>query len=346
MGTLLIHAPKNLTDSPDFVRIATPLDLVQDVLAKIRLTDALFLRAEFTAPWAHESPAPDDLAQFLRERGQRLVVFHIISEGSAWVRLSSGEELTAGAGEVVVLPYAQRHIMGSARDARPVAVTSLLPPVPWEPASQIRYGGGGARTSIVCGYLTCGDPMFEPVVNALPPVFAVKPPAGPVATWVSASIQYALNALNASTSRHAPSGQALRLSELVFTEALRLYAEREPDLRAGWLAALRDPVVGPALQLLHAELTRKWTVEELARCVATSRSSLNERFVRLLGRAPMQYLGEWRLQVAADLLRATSLSAAMVACRVGYESEEAFNRAFKRALGSPPAQWRQRARSA
>jgi transcriptional regulator GlxA family with amidase domain len=132
----------------------------------------------------------------------------------------------------------------------------------------------------------------------------------------------------------------------VLSEALRLYAESAPHLHVGWLAALRDPVVGPALRELHGDLARKWTVEELARRGATSRSSLSERFVRMLGRAPVQYLTEWRLQVAADLLRSTTLSAAMVAYRVGYESEEAFNRAFKRALGSPPAQWRLRERSA
>lgn len=316
---------------------------MNDVLATIRLSDAIFVRAEFTAPWAHESPAADELIRFLRARRHHLVVFHIVVEGSAWVRMASGEEVEASAGEVIILPHGQRHIMGSARAIPPVAVTDLLPPVPWQPVSAVRHGGGGERTRLVCGYLTCGDPMFERVISALPPVFTVRPPDGPAATWIQSSIQYALNA---STGLPAPHSLALRLSELVFGEALRLYAEREPRLHTGWLAALRDPVVGPALRELHGDLTRKWTVEELARRVATSRSSLNERFVRLLGRAPMQYLSEWRVQVAADLLRTTSLSAAMVAYRVGYESEEAFNRAFKRALGSPPAQWRLRARSA
>jgi hypothetical protein len=162
---------------------------VNDVLATIRLSDALYLRAEFTAPWAHESPAPDALVRFLRARRQRLVVLHIIVEGSAWIRLDSGEELWASVGEVVVLPYAQRHIMGSARAVPPVAVTALPPPVPWGPVSRITYGGGGERTSLVCGYLTCGDSMFEPVISALPPVFTVKPPDGPAAAWVSASIR-------------------------------------------------------------------------------------------------------------------------------------------------------------
>jgi transcriptional regulator GlxA family with amidase domain len=158
---------------------------------------------------------------------------------------------------------------------------------------------------------------------------------------VSASIRYALDA--SERSHPFPPGIAVRLPELLFSEVLRLYLAGDPPLRAGWLAALRDPVVGPALVELHAEPARKWTVEELARRTACSRSVLTERFGRLLGRAPMQYLGEWRLQLAAGLLRDTPLGATAVAYRVGYESEEAFNRAFKRAMGRPPAQWRRHA---
>ncbi len=205
----------------------------------------------------------------------------------------------------------------------------------------IRSGGGGARTAVVCGYLQCDDPIFDPVIGTLPPLFSVKPPDGPAATWIAASVQYALAA--STGYRPSPQQLAIRLPELLFSEVLRLYVESGSELQTGWLAALRDPLVGPALLELHAEPIRKWTVSELARRVASSRSTLNDRFVRLLGRAPMQYLGEWRLQVAADLLRRTTLSAAMVGYRVGYESEEAFSRAFKRAVGCPPAQWRQRA---
>jgi transcriptional regulator GlxA family with amidase domain len=135
----------------------------------------------------------------------------------------------------------------------------------------------------------------------------------------------------------------VRLPELLFAEVLRLYLEGDPPLRSGWLPALRDPVVGPALVELHANPAHRWTVEELARRTATSRSVLAERFGRLLGRPPMQYLADWRLRVAADLLRDTELGVAAVAYRVGYESEEAFNRAFKRAMGRPPAQWRRHA---
>lgn len=338
----MTQTPKELTDPPDRPQQATPFDLVTDALATIRLVGAIFLRAEYTAPWAYESPPPLDLAHILRPQAQQLVLFHIVEEGQFWIRLSSGEQLWASQGEVVVIPAGQQHIMGSADSVRPIAIASLLPPPPWEQFPVIRYGGGGARTRVVCGYLHCDDPVFTPMIGALPSLFSVRP-AGPAAAWVTASIQYAIDASMGRSP--APSSVAVRLPELLFSEVLRLYVESSSPLGVGWLAALRDPIVGPALAALHAEPSRRWTVEELARHVACSRSTLNERFARLLKRAPMQYLSEWRLQLARGLLRETTLSVAAVAYQVGYESEEAFNRAFKRAMGKPPAQWRQRAAS-
>jgi AraC-like DNA-binding protein len=190
---------------------------------------------------------------------------------------------------------------------------------------------------VVCGYLYCDAPIFEPVVNALPPVFTVRPPRGPAADWVNASIQYALDASGPPSPN---ASLALRLPELLFLEVLRLYVQTGPPQLGGWLAALHDPIVGPALRDLHREPSRGWTLDELARRSACSRSTLTERFSRLVGRAPMQYLAEWRLRLAADLLQETTLGVSAVAYRVGYESEAAFNRAFKRAIGKPPAQWR------
>ncbi len=339
----MTQTPEELTDSPDYAWRAASLDLVTSALSMVRLAGAIFLRAEYTAPWAYVSPPSADLTRILLPQAQRLILFHIVEEGQCWLRLSSGEQLLASQGEVIVLPYGHQHIMGSAESVQPIAIASLLPDPPWERFPVIRYGGGGVRTSVVCGYLHCDDPIFAPMIGALPPLFRVRPPAGPAAAWVAASIQYAVDA---SLGRQPSStGVAVRLPELLFIEVLRLYLESGSPLGAGWLAALRDPIVGPALIELHAEPARRWTVEELARHVACSRSTLNQRFGRFLGRAPMQYLSEWRLQLASNFLRDTTLSVAAVAYRVGYESEEAFNRAFKRAMGRPPAQWRQRALS-
>jgi AraC-like DNA-binding protein len=313
------------------------LDVMHDVLSRIRLDGAMFLRAEYTAPWACESPSASELIDLLQCPARRLVLFHIIAEGSCWIRLSRGDYVEARQGDVLVLPYADQHAMGVAEHVSAVPISALLPAPPWHEFPVIRHGGGGSRTSVVCGYLRCEAPMFEPVVKALPPVFIVRPPSGPAADWVNASIQYALDASGGGSTC---ANMALRLPELLFIEVLRLYVQSGPPELSGWLAALQDPIVGPALSELHGEPARPWTLDELARRAACSRSTLNERFSRLVGRAPMQYLAAWRIQVAAELLQTTRLGVAAVAFRVGYESEAAFNRAFKRAMGKPPAQWR------
>ncbi|MBV9172394.1 MAG: AraC family transcriptional regulator [Chloroflexi bacterium] len=310
---------------------------MNDVLSRIHLAGAIFLRAEYTAPWACESPSANELMELLRSKARRLVLFHIIAEGSCWIRLRRGDYVEAQQGDVLVLPYADKHAMGVAEHPPPVPISSLLPAPPWQELPVIRHGGGGGRTSVVCGYLECDAPIFEPVVNALPPVFTVRPPTGPAADWVNASIEYALDASGLSSAR---ASLALRLPELLFLEVLRLYMQSGPPELTGWLAALHDPIAGRALTELHNEPARAWTLDELARRSACSRSTLNARFTRLVGRAPMQYLAEWRLQLAAELLQKTTLGVAAVAYRVGYESEAAFNRAFKRAIGKPPARWR------
>lgn len=334
----MTRTPKELTHPPNHFRQSAPVDLLAEVLARVRLAGAIFLRAEFSAPWAYESPPSEQLVGLLPPV-TRLILFHIIASGRCWMRAGSGETVEVGEGDVVVLPYADQHIAGSPAQTDPVPIGQILPAPPWQRFPAIAYGGGGEQTTLICGYLDCADPIFDPVLRALPSLFTVRPPAGPAAAWVAASIQYALEA--AEGRRGITSGAMVRLPELLFSEVLRLYVESGPPLQTGWLAALQDPVVGPALVDLHSEPGRRWTVDELARRSASSRSTLNERFSRVLGRAPMQYLGEWRLHIASRMLRDTTLSASMVAHRVGYESEEAFNRAFKRAMGSPPAQWRQ-----
>jgi AraC-like DNA-binding protein len=332
----MTQTPMKLTDSPDL----SPLG---DVLSAVRLSGAVFLRAEYSDPWAIESPPAAEMTSLFGSLARRLILFHIVAEGQCWLRLGSGAYVRAAAGEVLVLPYGDRHVMGGADGVPPAHITALLPTPPWKQFPVIRHGGGGTATTIICGYLHCADPVFDPLVKALPPLFSVRPPPGPTATWVAASIQYALDA--SAARRPANVGVSVRLPELLFSEVLRLYLESSPVPRSGWLAALRDPVTGPALTELHADPARRWTVDELARYAACSRSTLTERFSRLLGRAPMQYLRDWRLQLAASLLRETRQAVSVIAHQVGYESEEAFNRAFRRAIGSPPAQWRQQTAS-
>ena len=203
----------------------------------------------------------------------------------------------------------------------------------------LRHGGAdGNLTDVVCGYLQSHDPLFDPDLRVFPPVFVVRPPDGTAADWVRANIAFALQQTSASPP--APDPGATRLPELLLVEVLRLHLATAPVLDQGWAAALGDPVVRPALALLHRSPAHKWTVTELAAATAVSRSQLDSRFREVLGRSPIRYLTEWRMHLAQDLLASTDLAVAAVARRVGYDAEEAFSRAFKRACGSAPGTWR------
>jgi AraC-like DNA-binding protein len=335
----MTRKPKTLIDPPDDGD-STGVDLLSEVLSHVRLSGAVFLRGEYAAPWAFDSPESHGLIQVLAPGAERLILFHIIREGHAWIS-AGGERIDVEAGDVVVLPYADRHLMGSHGCDNAVPLASLLPAGPLDGIPVCRVEGGGESTAIVCGYLKCEDLLFNSLLRRLPPIFRVRPRPGPAAEWMRACVTYALDQ---SASERPGSGALLkRLPELLFVEALRLYAELLPMDTHGWLAAMNDAIVRRALSALHSRPAQKWSVSGLAACTATSRSVLDERFRHLLGQSPMRYLAEWRMQLAASWLRETELKIAAIAERLGYESEEAFSRAFRRLVGRPPAQWRERA---
>jgi AraC-like DNA-binding protein len=340
-GEAMIATPEHLIEAPEAPAALAEADLLSDVLSHVRLCGAIFLRGEYSAPWAFDSPESDELRKMLAPGAERLVLFHIIREGRAWVS-AEGQEIEAVAGDIVVLPYGHRHVMGSpeATDIRPIA--ELLPPPPWPSMPVCRFAGGGDNTGLVCGYLQCDELLFNAFLRRLPPLFRVRPEPGPAADWMAACVAYALT--ETEQPRQGRGIVMTRLPELLFVEALRLFAEQGSG-KGGWLAALKDPVAGRALGLLHADPAHGWTTEELARRAATSRSVLGERFRALLGQSPIQYLTQWRMQVAADLLRTTGLKLSEIAERCGYGSEEAFSRAFRRQLGQWPAHWRETQRS-
>lgn len=310
-------------------------DVLHTALDGVRLSGSLFLRAEYTEGWSYESPPPRDLATMLRPGAERLVLFHIVASGACWIALPDGERHWAGTGDVIVLPYGDRNRMGGATEAECVPISALLDPPPWDRLPVIRHGTGGPRTDLACGCLAADDPLFDPALAALPPVFVVHPTGG-AARWVTASVDYAME----QSAGRRPGSLSTRLPELLLVEVLRLHLATAPSTASGWLAALRDPVLAPALAALHREPERKWTVAELAAASSVSRSLLDERFRRVLGTSPIHYLAGWRMHVAQELLAGTRSSVRSVARRVGYDSEEAFSRAFKRALGRSPAHWR------
>lgn len=320
------------TGLPD--REPTYQDLLQTSLERLRLEGAVFLRAEYREPWTYESMTGPVTANLLRPGTDRVVLFHVVASGSCWVSVDGGAKHWAAAGDVIVLPYGDQHRMGGLQDAEVVPISTFMPPVPWAQMPVLRYGRDGSETDVVCGYLHSRDPLFDPALRALPPVFVVTP-TGPAAQWVRANIEYALEQTSAGAL-----GIPTRLPELLLVEVLRLHLASAPAVDRGWTAALRDPVLAPALAAMHRRPELKWTVELLAREALVSRSQLDTRFREVLGRSPIRYLTEWRMHVAQDLLTTTDLGVVAVAHHVGYESEEAFSRAFKRSRGDAPSVWR------
>ena len=329
------------TDAPDRVTVPEPWlasSVMQAALERLRLEGAVFLRAEYREPWAYQSFAASDTAKILRPGAERVILFHVVASGTCWVAIDGGDKHWAIGGDVIVLPYGDQHCMGGVHEAETVSMASILPMPPWSELPVIRHGADGEQTDVVCGYLHSQDPLFDPALRVFPPVFVVRPPPGPAAEWVRANVAYAVDQNSALPA--VPAGVMSRLPELLLVEVLRLHLLSAPAVEQGWLAALDDPVLRPALALLHGAPARRWTVTGLAREAAVSRSVLDARFRELLGRPPIRYLTEWRMHLAEDLLATTDLGVAAVAHRVGYDAEEAFSRAFKRVHGDSPTVWR------
>jgi AraC-like DNA-binding protein len=319
------------------------MDAVSDVLRFVRLSGALYLNGEFTAPWCVSGEPDAALCASFLPRAERVVSYHLITEGHCWAQLpgDASSALRVEAGELLVVPQGEAHLMGSALDLAPVAaaplLTSQLQGSPGE-ILRLAHGGGGERTHLLCGFLACDETLNNPVLSALPRIFKIDMRNDPRSAWLEASLEFA--AAEAAQWRAGSATVLARLSELLFVEAVRRCIDALPDDRKGWLAGVRDRFVGRALASLHAQPAYGWTVDELARKVGLSRSALAQRFSDLLGQPPMQYLASWRLRMAAHELASGSKTLAAVAELVGYESEAAFNRAFKREYGMPPAGWR------
>ena len=307
-----------------------------EALERLRLEGAIFLRAEYTERWALGDQGGPLFAAMMHPGAQRLILFHVVASGRCFVSCSNGERYWANAGEVIVLPYGDVFVMGGVEPVEPVSIMSVVPPPPWTEMPIVRYGEGGPRTDLVCGCLYSEDLLFDPALKAFPPVFVVRPTAGPAQAWFDASVAYALEA----SSGQGPGLPSTKLPELLIIEVLRLHLANAPAADRGWFAALRDPVLAPAMKAIHTAPERKWTVADLATEAAASRSLLDGRFREVLGLSPIRYVKEWRMRIAQDLLATTDVTIASVARRVGYDSEEAFSRAFKRAYGRSPSLWR------
>jgi AraC-like DNA-binding protein len=316
-------------------RSRAPAEQLDEALARLRLEGAIYLRAEYSERWALADQGGPMFAGMMHPGAERLILFHVVASGRCWVSTPDGERYWANAGEVIVLPYGDAFGMGGAEPVDPVSIMSVVPPPPWTEMPIVRHGEGGTRTDIVCGFLYSEDPLFDPALKAFPPAFVVRPPSGPARSWFDASIAYALEETSGGGGI-----RTTKLPEMLLIEVLRLHLANAPASQQGWLAALRDPLLAPAMTAIHSAPERKWTVADLATEAAVSRSSLDGRFREVLGLPPMRYVNEWRMRVAQGLLSTTEATVAAIARRVGYDSEEAFSRAFKRAHGQSPSMWR------
>lgn len=322
------------------------MDALSDVLRAVRLTGAVFFDVQAADPWVAEAPPANTIVGAIFPGAEHLISYHVVTHGACWGGLVGEPPIRLEAGDIIVFPHGDAHTMSSEPGMRETPdVTRYRRPVDGQLPFSITIGGrADAATTpaehVVCGFLGCDARPFNPLIAALPRVLRVRDTEGGA---IGAFVRMAM-----AESRHPRMGGECvlsRLSELMFVDVVRRYVEGLPLERTDWLAGLRDRHVGRALSALHREPARPWTLELLAREAGLSRTVLAERFSAFVGQPPMQYLANWRMQLAANLLGGSTDTVAAIAERVGYESEAAFSRAFKKTVGESPTHWRRRSRA-
>ena len=329
-------------------------DPLSDVLRSVRLRGSVFYYVSFRDEWAAETPGSPDLAAALMPGAEHVIAYHMVVKGNGWAAVEGLAPVRLSQGDIALFPRGDAHVISSApgiralpdhsdwryttrNDPKPIPVAyhrGVLRPDPSNPAYD-------ATTVVICGFIGCDIKPFNPLIDALPRL--LHQTADGMVPWLAPVLDQAV-----SESQRGRAGSAAvleRVSEMVFVDAARRYLESLPEQTSGWLGALKDRHVGKAIGLMHAQTAHPWTVDELGRQVGLARSALHERFVELVGQPPMHYLTSWRMQRGAALLRDGHSNVAAIAQEVGYESEAAFARAFKRLVGQPPATWRRATRS-
>ena len=313
------------------------MDALSDVLRAVRLTGAIFFDVHASEPWVAETPAGSSIVGRIFPGAEHLISYHVVTSGGCWAGLDGEPPIRLAAGDVVVFPHGDAHAMSSApgMHATPRIEVYRRPDKEQLPFT-ISVGDSSTESArFVCGFLGCDARPFNPLLAALPRAIHLSDRAGGA---IGAFVHFAVE----EAKQRRPGGECVlgHLSELMFVDVVRRYLDALPPDRAGWLAGLRDPFVGRSLAALHQHPTRAWTIDALAREAGLSRSVLAERFTELVGQPPMQYLTNWRMQLAANHLLSGMDSIAEIAARVGYDSEAAFGRAFKKAVGTAPGLWR------
>jgi len=320
------------------------MDVLSEVLKVVKLQGAMFYNGEFSSPWSLCSPASQAIAPHLAPGAGHVMIYHLLTEGHASARLLDGESVALDAGDLVIFPHGDPHIIENGLPAKTVDMAKELGRLVTQGLKLSRFGGGGEVTRFICGFMACEPKLSQVFLSGLPPIFKVSIRNDNSGRWLESSIRFSVNEADASRA----GGEAVlsKLSEVLFVETLRTYIAHLPPEQTGWLAGARDPEVGKTLALMHRNPSHPWTLASLAKDVGVSRSVLAERFRHYLNETPIAYLTRWRLQLGAQMLASTSYSVAQIAPEVGYESEAAFNRAFKREFTVPPARFRSQSRSA
>ncbi len=335
----MTETPRSYADTPDRRTPSGP-DLLSEMLKAVRLTGAVFLNACFSAPFGVIDPRTYG-ARTPIARLRHVSILHLIVAGGCNFE-TAGDRRRVTAGEILFLPFPDQYRFWNG-DPPPAMVpaSSVMRPGPIEGVWTANHGGGGEEVRMVCGFLESSEFLFAPVFRTLPALIVERTTDDKVGALIASTVGEIVTLAEAAQ----PGTQAVlgRLMEILFVEVLRRYVTRLPAGSSGWFAALNDPVVGRTLQLLHSDPTRRWTVEQIAHEVGSSRTVVAERFKVLLGRPPIDYATDWRIQLAAERLRAGQESVSGVAASVGYESEASFSRAFKRVTGVTPGNWREHA---
>ena len=318
-------------------------DTLSEVLKAVRLKGAVFFDVEGSVPWVAEALPAKQIATAILPDSEHVMEYHVITSGGCWASVvgSDARPIRLEAGDVVAFPQGDAHILSSAPGMRgdPGPPSEAVPTTNAQlPVLFNIDGGGEERTHMVCGFLGCDSRPFNPLIEALPPILHIPSADTAHSSWLKEFTRFAV--MEANQKRVGGSGILSKLGELMFAELVRRYVESLPEESRGWLGGLRDRYIGRALNLMHGEPTRAWTLQDLAKESGMSRSSFAERFTGYVGIPPMQYLQKWRLQIAASRLVDGGASIAAIAADVGYESEAAFSRAFKRVIGASPADWR------
>ena len=320
------------------------MDALSEVLRAIEIESAFFYQGEFSAPWSFRSPESCKLAPYIHDTDGHVIVYHLLTEGSAVAKLEDGTRLALGAGDIVIFPHGDPHCLESGDAGRSVDGESALQKIFSDGLKVSRMGGGGELTRFVCGYMVFEPELSRVVLNGLPAVFKVNIRTDASGRWLEDSIRHSIT--QAGVSDAGSKAVLAKLCETLFAETLRRYVGLSPLQQRSWLAGVLDPEIGKVLALMHRQPATPWTLARLAQEAGMSRSVLAARFRHFLGEPPVAYLTRWRMQVGARMLAKTSHSVARISAEVGYESEAAFNRAFKRQFGEPPARYRGLAKGA